>query len=996
MTKQDKQQQIELLKQSIELFEARGLSTDDLRRQLAELENDDSAAPIDIYATMRKYPKYPYSKEMTDCIENTVNALLTDKSNANEPVLLLGKIQCGKTNTFENIMALAFDRGIDVCVVMTKGTRTLASQTINRMREDFARFKPDGTLTQKNVIQIYDVIENFKKNGLPERIANKSKVVIVCKKEKANLNHLCSLFEVKSPYLQQKKVLVIDDEADFASCNFIRRSNISSMAKISEQITYFRGIPSYCRYLQVTATPYALYLQPGEYLNLNSDGLVPYFKPRHTELVPVHSGYIGGNQYFEESEDPESMYFNLFVPVDPKCIEILGKQNKRYTNNGIASENLNSVVKTLMYYFVSAAVRSIQKEAQNLMCLTSCLIHVDTDKNSHEWQNKLCAKLIDDIKQGFLCGSFGDDSDTDQRVKTLFDIAYKDLKDSNQKAVRAGVKNISFPSEEDVYNRIVRIFHENDLTVKVINSDNEVTAQLNEQGQLRLDTTANIFIGGSILDRGITIDNMLCFFYGRDPKSFQMDTVLQHARMYGNRSKEDMAVTRFFTTNKIYNILKRINAMDEDMRQRLLELTSCDEEEIYKFTPEFIGYEKHIKPCANSKVRLSNVVMIKTHQRILPVGFQTGPKSSISKTINEIDTLIKSTKGFVANDFFAMDVAKAVEIIRKIRSTYIYEDTKICNYNKDLVWDENEMLAAIEYSLKGKAENKVMIHYAENREMSRIRENGKYIDSPDDGRTDTAPSRLAAEDYPVLMLLRQNGREENGWRGTPFYWPVLVVPKNINNVLYALNGANFEEKEEIRVEDLGVYPGMDENSVLRLTLSTPCLFGMIFGYKDCEEREIKKSNASTFLLRDVNSPYEYKLRSDISINKENLYAGIESPNDGVFPFELRKYKYVIFRNSHDKSGSLLLVRLMDGEDYAKISYNPYMETDVIVDRQNNTIPYKQESLCQWNIIYNIAEVVAFKLNKRDSDFYEESKKNGLYGIDPLNEKDLVKMESKRK
>ncbi|MBQ5816151.1 MAG: hypothetical protein IIW33_01690, partial [Oscillospiraceae bacterium] len=63
-----------------------------------------------------------------------MDALLEDVENASDPGLLLGKIQCGKTDTFENIIGLAFDRGIDIAVVFTKGTNALVDQTIKRMR----------------------------------------------------------------------------------------------------------------------------------------------------------------------------------------------------------------------------------------------------------------------------------------------------------------------------------------------------------------------------------------------------------------------------------------------------------------------------------------------------------------------------------------------------------------------------------------------------------------------------------------------------------------------------------------------------------------------------------------------------------------------------------------------------------------------------------------------------------------------------------------------
>lgn len=935
------------------------------------MEQNNNQVEEYFYETMEEKSNYkPYSQQQRDCIENTTKSLLSNKPNAIEPVLLLGKIQSGKTNTFENIIALCFDHGIEVCVVMTKGTKTLAEQTENRLRKDFRWFKSDGTLNQKGVVEIYDILKNFKKNGLQESVAKRAKIIIVCKKETTNIKHLINLFKVKSPFLQKKKVLVVDDEADFASCNFRRTNNVSSMAKISSQIMEFLTIPEYCRYLQVTATPYALYLQPDGYLNLNADGLVPHFKPRNTELVPVHNAYVGGKQYFEESENSDSIYSDLFVPVDEKCITIMGKKNERYTNTGIASDNLKSITKTLVFYFTAAAIRSIQKEKQNLLCYTSCLIHVDTDKDAHEWQKKLSMRLIDDIKRGFL---YEINDKADLRLEEMYDIAYDDFKESNEKAKNAGIKDIDFPSKQEVRDRIIKIFNDDDYSVHIINSDHEVSEQLNEEGQLRLDNTANIFIGGSILDRGITIDNMLCFFYGRDPKNFQMDTVLQHARMYGARSKADMAVTRFFTTNGIYTTLKRIHKIDEDLRYRLSQMVG-DEDIDSGFVTEFIGYDKHIKPCADSKIKLTNVTMITPLQRILPVGFQTGTKAAISKTIADIDSIVQSTKGFVKNGFFEMDVEIAKSIIKKIRSTYIYEDTATCTFNQGLEWDVNEMLAAIEYSLTGKPSQKILIHYADNRNMSRIRENGKYIDSPDDGHSDIAPSRIAAADYPVLMLLRQNGLKEDGWRDTPFYWPVLIVPENIKKVMYALNSKVLKDKEIITPEGFGIDP--DGENVLRLTLASGPFWEILFGEKDVEYRDINQNTASRYIEQSPDSTVKYKIRTDIPIDMSKI-IGIESYNGGVFPFVLRKFNYILFRNSHDSSGSLLLVKLKPYTDDSIVDGSPKCDIDQLADINNNVTPFNEKTLCDWGLCYEIESVVGFKLNKADTKRYEEMTKEYL-------------------
>ncbi|MFZ9448015.1 MAG: Z1 domain-containing protein, partial [Alphaproteobacteria bacterium] len=84
-----------------------------------------------------------------------------------------------------------------------------------------------------------------------------------------------------------------------------------------------------------------------------------------------------------------------------------------------------------------------------------------------------------------------------------------------------------------------------------------------KKGKLRLKTPCTIFIGGQILDRGITIDNLLAFYYGRSPKKFQQNTVMQHSRMYGPRPLEDLAVTRLYTTNRVPQAMRQMHARDK-------------------------------------------------------------------------------------------------------------------------------------------------------------------------------------------------------------------------------------------------------------------------------------------------------------------------------------------------------------------------------------------------------------------------------------------------
>ena len=108
-----------------------------------------------IFSTMKAHNKF-MSDEKEKCVREMVDKLLIDGPTATQPCLLLGNVQCGKTDTFENIMGLAMDRGIEVCVVFTKGTNTLTSQTIKRLTADFVYFKDTDKEPTKELKEFRD------------------------------------------------------------------------------------------------------------------------------------------------------------------------------------------------------------------------------------------------------------------------------------------------------------------------------------------------------------------------------------------------------------------------------------------------------------------------------------------------------------------------------------------------------------------------------------------------------------------------------------------------------------------------------------------------------------------------------------------------------------------------------------------------------------------------------------------------------------------------
>ena len=103
-----------------------------------------------------------------------------------------------------------------------------------------------------------------------------------------------------------------------------------SLRTIANKIDKLRGLGGTVHFLQVTATPYALYLQPDEE-SFNKSEYCPT-RPKFTQLVPIHDQYVGGKAYFEglheKNNTPLPWASSLHVEVPPKEIDVLGKPDK--------------------------------------------------------------------------------------------------------------------------------------------------------------------------------------------------------------------------------------------------------------------------------------------------------------------------------------------------------------------------------------------------------------------------------------------------------------------------------------------------------------------------------------------------------------------------------------------------------------------------------------------------------------------------------------------
>jgi len=694
-----------------------------------------------------------YDEKLQKCIEETVERLLTRETDVKHPGLLLGMIQSGKTRAFIGVIARAFDNGYDVAVVLTKGTKALSEQTLKRLQEEFKSFKDNDD------VRIYDIMKlrrNFTKHMLG------SKLIFVVKKQVKNLSRLKDFFLEQHPDIMGKKrVLIIDDEADLASIGYhTDKSKPDEMEinPLAKQISQFRSLLKRGDFLQVTATPYSLILQPKK-INLNGVEYQP-MQPAFTSLVPIHDLYVGGKFYFEDSFDSESTAYYLHVNVPEKEIDVLGKKDKRYLDNILTTSNLETFRSAIVNFIVACSIRNLQnKQSGQQRYKCSFIIHTETSKPKHEWQMQLVQSLVEQLK-----------SATEAELRELLNRSYEHFLPS-LRLLQSQSTSCHIPNREEVYKAFGNAIQE-EVDIRKINSDSDVLSLLDEKKQLELENPFNIFIGGSILDRGLTIENLIGFFYGRNPKKFQQDTVLQHSRMYGARFPEDLAVTRFYTSSRIYNAMKEMYEIDIALKESL----EKDGEAILLQ----IAKNGDIVPCAPGKILLSSITALRPHATLRATAFQT--KAHITKIIEKIDDILIEVCGHKEgfdNQFkqppFLLPLEQALSICDLINNTFEYSDKLD---HETYTWNVEEFKSVIKhFSTKA---GEIYCYVRGGREIKRFRKDkkgGKDFNTPDGG-LDRTEAKKVAKEIPCLMLLKQKGRKSDDWQGEEFWWPVLITPEN--------------------------------------------------------------------------------------------------------------------------------------------------------------------------------------------------------------------------
>lgn len=707
-----------------------------------------------------------YTSEMESCIIETCqycinNTFGADEEKQKHPIMMLGKIQSGKTRAFTGLIALAFDNDFDMVFVLTKNSKALVQQTESRMKKEFKPFISEYELEVKNIIKMSYTLTGYQLE---------KKMIIIAKKEKNNLDKIISFIEDYS-INKNKRCIIIDDEADTTGVGYGKNKETEEfdLRTVASKVNDIRGSLDGCVFVQVTATPYALYLQP----EFNEDDKPEPIKPQKTILVPSGEGYIGGEYYFINSKDEKHPARFLFKAIDADEHEIVSDQKRKGKKSKIADrrvfkeedillrEDKLPVFKLGIINFMIGAIILREKKKSHY----AYAIHTATQKDSHFRLKSVADHLFDDIRNRSCY--------TIPLIEKLIINSYDDIKRSIE------AYGYEIPDYELIRKRFYEAVDKEYYSVDIVNSDNDIDELLNEEsGELNLRSPFSIFVGGQVLDRGVTIPNMIGFYYGRSPISMQQDTVLQHSRMFGYRSKELLSVTRFYTTDRIHDNMGKITEIDMELREDIekgnigngVYFITCKEQD-KKFGPR-----GKIIPCSPDKIRISDVILLKSHKHLLPIGFLPISKIKsveIDNIVNcRISNLIKQNRMLVGK----LSYMDAEEIIRIVYSG-IKPDSNTTRFVT-----EDEFINTMRFLINENKEIDILIK--KNKNNSKYRSNGRIEDAPFTGDSESKIAEDLAINNPVILLLQENGNGKD-WEYRPFWWPVLVLPKNIPKIIYA-------------------------------------------------------------------------------------------------------------------------------------------------------------------------------------------------------------------
>jgi len=505
--------------------------------------------------------------------------------------LVIGDVQSGKTQMFLGLANKAADAGYRVVVILSGNTEYLRRQTQERVDEGFigqdsqslgravnnvkeTKNKPIGVRTFDRSNQSYgmttvnyDFLQMISEGqNLPAVNADSPlPTVFVVKKNSFVLDALdrWAKRQAEENEIAEAALLLIDDESDYASVDTSKDEK--EPTRINQAIRRLLTKFSRSSYVAITATPFAnIFINhEGEAAidtetvrktknktadeiklekNIDKIQVEDLFPSNYIHALKAPSNYVGLRKYFGTLDNPvetnlrDIQDFKLALPI-------------RHKKDYIVEYLPDSLKTAIRSYFIANTIFDYRGNGNKPR---SMLINVskftDVQNSIDELVREFIANLQSQI-EGYAALDNGRYESTEiEHLRSTFESDF-----SNCGMNWSQVKEHLFESTSEIR---VKVYNSNPTP---LGTDDEFSAEIPER---------QIAIGGDLLSRGLTLDNLIVSYFHRRPMA--VDTLMQMARWFGYRDGYFDIVRVWITEENVFdyrNTERAISHLKSQLRE---------------------------------------------------------------------------------------------------------------------------------------------------------------------------------------------------------------------------------------------------------------------------------------------------------------------------------------------------------------------------------------------------------------------------------------------
>lgn len=529
--------------------------------------------------------------------------------NSDKQGLVMGMVQSGKTVSMLNLIAMAMSTGYKLFVLLAGGKESLRIQTQDRVRSAFGLsysgwnnnrsvYSPTDTNGYSNTAS--SPLQIFKVNESPQPV-----IIITVLKEVNNLKKLnLDIKELKDycaeegiDFNQKYTTMILDDESDYASLNTSKRN----IRGIHEQLVKLRDNLGKSCYVGYTATPQGCFAAepnskigyPTDFLwlletmkspnnpksTLSYTGLYEFFVEYNSEIVKL----VSKDAWPHHKKNFRGVSTGIYNPITGQ----IEKANLNLLEQNYATSIIDGTrampkefIEAIGNFILGCGIRWFRyrnklgtgqmptlKEILNDYPYHAMMFNLSLTKTNHTETLKVVEKCFilvrTELKKWTL------------NKKSLFDELWINQLIKTSNLLSTGNNDIISSKDEIIaFSNLAAEICEKSIGksfVYKLNSDKEGDVLNYTDVNINKRTKkCAIFVGGNILSRGLTIENLSISVFIRSQSMSLMDSNLQMCRWFGHK-KAEIDLLAIYIMESVKNMFSDIAKCDDALRRSIKE-----------------------------------------------------------------------------------------------------------------------------------------------------------------------------------------------------------------------------------------------------------------------------------------------------------------------------------------------------------------------------------------------------------------------------------------